>query len=263
MDVNGKTVIVTGASRGIGKQTAIELGRRGANVVVAARTVARRRSLEGTVGETVAAIEAEGGQALAVPTDLLRVGDIEALVGITLQRFGRVDVLVNNAANTDGGSILDWDRSRWEAQVHTNLLAPISLIQAVLPSMGDGAGGVIVNITSGAAELWPADQEPSGGEAKRLGKQFAYASSKAGLNRFGNIVAGELRMVGVAVITIDPGLVRTELIEFMGHRGVVDITNAAPMDVPAATIVHVVTCEDPMIYTGRVVRVGDVGLPPG
>jgi NAD(P)-dependent dehydrogenase (short-subunit alcohol dehydrogenase family) len=155
MDVSGRTIVITGASRGIGKQAAIEFGRRGANVVVAARTTAPRRSLAGTLGETVAAVEAAGGRALAVPTDLLKAGGVEHLVAATVERFGAVDVLVNNAANTDGGSILDWDRSRWQAQIHTNLLAPIALMQAVLPVMVEQGGGVVVNVTSGAAEIWP------------------------------------------------------------------------------------------------------------
>jgi NAD(P)-dependent dehydrogenase (short-subunit alcohol dehydrogenase family) len=258
VDLRAKTVIVTGASRGIGKQAAVEMGRRGANVVVAARTVEPRRSLEGTIGETVAAIEAAGGRGLAVPTDLRRLDQIEALVTATVDRFGPVDVLINNAANTDGGSILDWDRARWEAQIQTNLMAPISMMQAVLPSMVERGGGIIVNVTSGAAQIWPPDEEPSGSEAQRLGRQFGYASSKAGLNRLGNIVAGELRPLGVAVITLDPGFVRTELLEFMGQRGVVDITDAAPMEAPVATILAIVTSDDPMPYSGTVVRVGDL-----
>jgi NAD(P)-dependent dehydrogenase (short-subunit alcohol dehydrogenase family) len=259
VDVRGKTVIVSGASRGIGKVVAVELGRRGANVVVAARTVEPRRTLAGTVGETAAAIEEAGGHALAVPTDLTSALDIDALARTTVDHFGGIDVLVNNAANTDGGSIVDWDRARWEAQIATNLLAPISLVQAVLPAMRARGGGVVVNVTSGAAQMWPPDQEPAGAEAKRLGKQFGYASSKAGLNRFGNIVAGELRELGVAIVTVDPGFTRTEVLEFMAERGVVDATAAAPMSVPARTIVHVITCDDPMAYTGTVIRVGEVG----
>jgi NAD(P)-dependent dehydrogenase (short-subunit alcohol dehydrogenase family) len=258
VDVRGRTVVITGASRGIGKQAAIELGRLGANVVVAARTTEPSRSLAGTVGETVAAVEAAGGRALAVPTDLLEAGGVEQLVAATVDRFGAVDVLVNNAANTDGGSILDWDRSRWQAQIHTNLLAPIALMQAVLPIMVDRGAGLIVNVTSGAAEIWPPEDEPSGSEAVRLGKQFGYAASKAGLNRLGNIVAGELRALGVAVITLDPGFVRTELIELMSSKGVVDSAGAASMDVPAAAIVGLVTADDPMAWTGRVVRVGEL-----
>jgi NAD(P)-dependent dehydrogenase (short-subunit alcohol dehydrogenase family) len=258
VDVRGKTIIITGASRGIGKQAAIQLGGMGANIVVAARTVEPRRSITGTIGETVAAVESAGGQALAVATDLTKVADIDALVRATIDRFGGIDVLVNNAANTDGGSILDWDRSRWEAQIQTNLLAPISLMQAAVPSMTERGGGVVINVTSGAGDLWDTEREPAGAEAKRLGRQFAYASAKAGLNRLGNIVAGELREVGVAVITLDPGFVRTEVLEFMGSRGVVDPSTAAPMEVPTRAIINLITCEDPMAYTGRLVRVGEV-----
>ena len=114
MDVKGKTAIVTGASRGIGKQIAVELGRRGANVVVAARTVEAHRRLTGTIGETVAAVEEAGGQALAVRTDLKNLADIQALADAAVGRFGGIDVLVNNAADTSAGSnsILDLARRR-------------------------------------------------------------------------------------------------------------------------------------------------------
>src|SRR5690348_16239637 len=103
MNVIDRTAIITGASRGIGKQIAVELGRRGANVVVAARTVEPHRRLAGTIRETVAAVEAAGGQALAVRTDLREPAEIEELVERAVARFGGVDVLVNNAADTSGG----------------------------------------------------------------------------------------------------------------------------------------------------------------
>src|ERR1700730_15271939 len=139
MDVNGKTAIITGASRGIGKQIAIELGRLGANVVVAARTVEAHRRLSGTIGETVEAVHAAGGQAIAVRTDLRDPLDIRALVDQAVERFGAIGVLVNNAADTSGGtpSILDLDREDWLRQFEANLHGPFSLIQAVLPSMRD------------------------------------------------------------------------------------------------------------------------------
>ena len=100
--LQGKTTIVTGGSRGIGKQVAIELGRRGAAVVVAARTVEPRRRLPGTIGETLVAIEAVGAKCIAVAADMADAEDLVRLVSTTTAAFGRIDVLINNAAATSG-----------------------------------------------------------------------------------------------------------------------------------------------------------------
>src|SRR5947209_17107822 len=102
MDLKESTAIITGASRGIGKQLAVELGRRGANVVVAARTVEPHRRLPGSIGETVEAVKAVGGDAIAVQMDLAVPDDIEALGREAIERFGGIDILVNNAADTSG-----------------------------------------------------------------------------------------------------------------------------------------------------------------
>ncbi len=265
MDVKGKTAIVTGASRGIGKQIAVELGRRGANVVVAARTVEAHRRLTGTIGETVAAVEEAGGQALAVRTDLKNLADIQALADAAVGRFGGIDVLVNNAADTSAGSnsILDLARDDWLRQFDINLHGSFSLIQAVLPAMQQAGAGVIVNMTSGAGDLSPV-HPPAEGGAQRLGERVSYAATKAALNRLGNVIAPELRDRGVAVIMVDPGFTRTELVDLMGERGLVSAADAIPMEVPMKTVVHVITCDNPMQYTGEILRaasfVKDKGL---
>jgi NAD(P)-dependent dehydrogenase (short-subunit alcohol dehydrogenase family) len=255
VDVKGKTVIITGASRGIGKQIAIELGRRGANVVVAARTVEAHRRLAGTIAETVTAVEAAGGRALAVRTDLANPADIQALADAAVDRFGRIDVLVNNAADTSGGSnsILDLPRDDWLRQFETNLHGPFSLIQAVLPAMQKTGDGVIVNMTSGAGDLTPI-HPPAPGGAARLGERLSYAATKAALNRLGNVIAPELRDLGIAVVMVDPGFTRTELVDLMGERGIVNAEDAIPMDVPTKAVVHLITCDHPMHYTGQILR---------
>jgi NAD(P)-dependent dehydrogenase (short-subunit alcohol dehydrogenase family) len=181
MKVQGKTGIITGASRGIGKQIAIELGRRGANVVVAARTVTPHRLLPGTIAETVEAVESAGGQAVAVRTDLRDPDEVRQLVAHAVDRFGGIDVLVNNAADTAGGapSILELDRNDWLGQFDTNLHGPFTLIQAVLPSMRERGGGVIVNMTSGAGDLTPARRASlDGSRPVRIGERVAYAATK-------------------------------------------------------------------------------------
>jgi NAD(P)-dependent dehydrogenase (short-subunit alcohol dehydrogenase family) len=257
MDVKGKTVVITGASRGIGKQLAVELGRRGANIVVAARTVEAHRRLGGSIGETVDAVKEAGGDAIAVRTDLTEPKDITALAARAVEHFGGVDVLVNNAADTSGGtpSILDLERADWLRQFDANLHGPFSLIQAVLPSMQAGGGGVIVNMTSGAGDLGPVRPAAARGDGPiRIGERLAYASSKAALNRLGNAIAAELRELGIAIVSVDPGFTRTELVELMGERGMVDPEAAVPMDVPVKTVVHVITSDDPLRYTGTILR---------
>ena len=126
-DLDGRVAIVTGASRGIGRQIALELGRRGMTVVVAARTVDPHRRLPGTIGETVAAIEAAGGTALAVRTDVTVVEDLEQLVATAAAEFGRIDVLVNNAAetNSSGAPIDEMPRATWLHEFDVNIHAPV------------------------------------------------------------------------------------------------------------------------------------------
>jgi NAD(P)-dependent dehydrogenase (short-subunit alcohol dehydrogenase family) len=250
VDAKGKTAIITGASRGIGKQIAIELGRLGANVVVAARTVEAHRRLSGTVDETVDAVQAVGGDAIAVRTDLANPDDVANLAEQAVTRFGGIDVLVNNAADTSGGapSILDLERKDWLRQFDTNLHGPFSLIRAVLPSMGKN-GGVIVNMSSGAGDLAPVADLTG-----PIEQPLAYAVTKAALNRLGNAIAPELRHLGIAVVTVDPGFTRTELVDLMSERGAIDADAAVPMEVPTKAVVHIITCRDPMQYTGQILR---------
>lgn len=256
MEPKGKTAIITGASRGIGKQLAIELGRRGANVVVAARTVEPHRRLPGSIGETVNAVKAAGGNAIAAKTDLTRISDIKRLVASAIETFGGIDVLVNNAADTSGGTpfISDLSRADWLRQFDANLHGPFSLIQEVLPSMRLRGAGVIVNMTSGAGDLMPMGSMPARSSSTRIGERIAYAASKAALNRLANVIAPELREAGVAIVNVDPGFTRTELVELMGERGAIDPAAAVPMEVPVNTVLHVITANDPFAYTGTILR---------
>jgi NAD(P)-dependent dehydrogenase (short-subunit alcohol dehydrogenase family) len=247
-----RSAIVTGASRGIGKQIAIELGKLGYCVAVAARSVTPHARLAGSIGETVEAIQAAGGTALAVPTDLRDPEAIELLVQATADRFGGVDLLVNNAADTSGGvpglSELEFDD--WKRQFEINLDAPLRLMQAALPFLAKSQRALIVNLTSGAAEPVPL------GEAVGVlgGERLAYAASKAALNRLANALAPELRARGVAIVNVDPGFTRTELVDRMVARGVVDAATSHPMSVPVELVMSVIKSDDPMALSGSVLR---------
>jgi NAD(P)-dependent dehydrogenase (short-subunit alcohol dehydrogenase family) len=258
IELHNRTVIVTGASRGVGKQTAIELGRRGANVVIAARTVEPRRHLAGTISETVAAIEATGAKALAVQADMAEAADLDRLVASTVDAFGSVDVLINNAAATGGRSwgapLLELSRDDWMWQYAVNIHAPFTLIKAVVPLMQARGGGRIINVTTGSPEVMAQQGETPGEPGPRqaaLGTApLAYTSSKAALDRFCATVAPQLRELGVSIVNMHPGSVHTELVDVLSERGL-DTSRFISMDVPARALAFLATCDDPMAYTGR------------
>src|SRR5580700_3952319 len=139
LDLAGKVVIITGASRGVGKQAALDFARRRANVVLAARTVKAHDNLPGTIGETLQQIQASGGQAIAVATDLAKEEDLKRLVDTAVNRFGGVDILINNAAATTGDiwgkPFLELTREEWLYQFAVNTHAPFTLTQLVVPIM--------------------------------------------------------------------------------------------------------------------------------
>jgi citronellol/citronellal dehydrogenase len=253
--LDGKVAVVTGASRGIGKETALELARAGADVVVAARTVERRSNLPGTIHETVEGIQAQGCRGVAVVTDVSKAADLERLVATVIEEMGRVDVLVNNAAYTSGHALTQpvWEMSRddWELQFATNVHGPFSLIKAVAPHMRDQGGGVVVNITSRASESHPVN----GDTLRQFGGAgpWAYGSSKAALNRMANGMAGQLFAHGIAVVTVEPGFVRTEFVDLMSDRGAFDASAAIPTSVPAKVVAHLAEVGNAMPYTGQVV----------
>jgi NAD(P)-dependent dehydrogenase (short-subunit alcohol dehydrogenase family) len=251
VELVGKVVIVTGASRGIGKQVALALGQRGASVVVAARTIAPRKQLPGTLGETVEMLDALGAPSLAVRADMAVGEDLIRLVNETMARFGRIDVLVNNAAATAGrgwgAPLIDLSREEWMAQYAVNLHAPYTLMRAVAPIMQQTGGGRIINLTTAGHN--PTDEAlPIG-----LPVPLAYPSSKAALDQLCRSVAPQLRALGVSVVNIHPGFVRTEMVDQMVKAGL-DASQSIPMDIPTRAITYLATCDSPMAYTGQILE---------
>ena len=199
----GKVAIVTGASRGIGKAIALGLAREGAKVVVAARSeTAPSESLPGTIHETVAEIEKLGGKALAVRCDVTDEASIAALVEITLARFGRIDVLINNAAIDFPFPAREMPLKRWDIVMKVNATGPFLCAKAVLPTMIAQGGGSIVNITSNAGA-----ERGSG----TVGYSAVYGASKAALDRVTWALAAEEGRHNIAVNALKPwGVVSTE-----------------------------------------------------
>jgi NAD(P)-dependent dehydrogenase (short-subunit alcohol dehydrogenase family) len=192
-DLKGKTAIVTGGGRGIGRAIALGLAGAGANVVVAGRTADQ---LAGVAAE----ISAAGVGSLPVPTDLTDGSQIEQLVEKTVQAFGRVDILVNNAARSFLRSLLDLREDGWDKVFNTNVKAVWLLSRAVARKMIDQKGGRIINITTVGAE-------------KAEAGMAAYGSSKAALKMLTRCMAREWAPFGIQVNAVGPGLTRTAFSE--------------------------------------------------
>ncbi|MCE2391538.1 MAG: SDR family NAD(P)-dependent oxidoreductase [Proteobacteria bacterium] len=186
MDLDGKVALVTGASRGVGAATAVALAEAGCDVAVAARaTRASPQKLPGTLDETLERIERCGRRGLAVATNLAREDEVERMVQRTAEHFGRLDVLVNNAAITFVGD-LDIPLKRHDLIMEVNLRAPLLAMRHVVPHMLAAGGGGIVNVSS-AASLSP------------LPGLMSYGISKAGLERASVDVGNQMQDRGIAV----------------------------------------------------------------
>ena len=259
--LEGKVVIVTGASRGVGRQAALYLAQRGAKVVLAARTLDPDPTLPGSLGEALREIEVGGGEALVVQTDLANQADLHRLVETTQERFGRIDVLVNNAASTVGSvwskKFLDLTFAEWSNDFDINLHAPFILMQLVTPIMAANGGGRIINITTGSGEVFRLPEEEVA-RTDNVGRNLvvpSYFASKRALDRLGNVIAPELRRDKVFVIGMHPGWVATEIVsarlEARGFDPKEGDTVPVPPTIPARMIVYFASCADPAEYTGR------------
>jgi len=203
--MQGKVVIVTGASRGIGQAIAELFAAEGAKVVCAARTLNEGdHTLEGSLARTVAKIKAAGGETTAVTADVSSEAECLKLVEAARAAYGPIDVLVNNAALNYYIPTKDYPTSRWVRAFAVNVHGPFMLSKAVLPDMIARGGGAIVNISSGAA-IGPGrgpytDQTARGG--------VLYGATKAALERFTQGLAQEVAQYGgITVAAVSPSQV--------------------------------------------------------
>ncbi len=199
----GQVAVVTGAGRGIGRAAALALSRAGAAVILAARSADEIISVAD-------AIKHEGGKALAIPTDVSDLAQVDHLLVLTMRAYGRVDILVNNAAVVRPiGKVWETGPMAWGKTLAINVLGPYLCSRAVLPHMIERNSGRIINVSSGAA-----DHDIEGASA--------YCASKAALERFGSTLALELKETNIRVTTFRPGIVdthmQTELRETSAHQ---------------------------------------------
>jgi NAD(P)-dependent dehydrogenase (short-subunit alcohol dehydrogenase family) len=202
--LEGKVALVTGASRGIGKEIARLFAQEGARVACTARTLEEGdHKLEGSLATTIAEITKEGGQAVPIAGDVSSFEECERIVRETRQAFGPIDVLVNNAALTYFIPIAEFPPSKWQKSFAVNVHGPFFMTRLVLEDMLAKKSGAIVNISSGAAI------GPGRGPYKTppLRGGTLYGAEKAALERFTQGLASELYADGIRVTCLSPSQV--------------------------------------------------------
>lgn len=255
MTLHDKVAIVTGGSRGIGRAICLGLATEGVRVVVAGRSEVDTAAgtefakyASGTIHETVQTIQERGGTAVGIRCDVTHVEDIRHLIGSTLERFGRIDVLACNAGIDCESPVVDLDIEALDRCLAINVRGPLLLCKFALPSLLAQRSGSIFCITSGAARAY------------RPGR-VAYSMSKAALERMFLSLAEEVRPHNIAVNVLGPGRVDT----WMNRRGDWPGTGHIPMVqpeviMPAAVWLAQQTAAN---FTGQVVERADFGVTWG
>ena len=208
IDLSGKVALITGASRGIGRQTALTLAGAGAAVVLTSR------------GDAAAAVAAEigatGGQALGIAADVADASAVHRVIEDTLARFGRLDILVNNAGITRDQLLLRMKRDDWDAVVATNLTGTFLCTQSVLKTMLKQRSGRIISISSVV------------GQSGNPG-QTNYAATKAGIIGFSKALAREVASRSITVNVVAPGLIDTDMTRDISQDAQANWASAIPL----------------------------------
>jgi NAD(P)-dependent dehydrogenase (short-subunit alcohol dehydrogenase family) len=254
--------LVTGASRGIGRQTALALARAGFDVAFTARTrdegtgfVPERTgsgdvAVEGSLATTAALVEREGVRALPVVMDLLDVASVRAAAATVLEHWGRIDLLVNNAIALVGHPrLLDATVDVVTDTLLGNHVHQLVLIQSVLPAMVEQGGGTIVNMASGSAYSDPPGPPDEGGWS------VVYSASKAAFGRIAGCINAEFGQQGVQAFNVDPGFVVTEAMRARGGAEEIEAAGfpTAPMDAAGRVITWLATSPDAGQWLGKVI----------
>ena len=235
-----KVALVTGASQGIGRDTALALAEAGAKVAVAARNEEKLSAL-------VADIAGAGGTALAVKMDVADAEQVKAGFKQVLEKFGRLDILVNNAAITRDGLAMRLKADDWDAVLRTNLTGTHFCIQQALPTMMKARAGRIINISSVVA------QSGNAGQAN-------YVAAKAGIIGLTKAIAIEIASRNITVNAVAPGFIATPMTEVLSDTVKADVKARIPLgrmgsgrDVAAAIVF--LASDEAAYITGHVLNV--------
>jgi NAD(P)-dependent dehydrogenase (short-subunit alcohol dehydrogenase family) len=213
MDIAGKITIITGASEGIGLATARAFVAEGAGVVLAARSAGK---LEALAEE----LRGQGHEALAVPTDMTDRDAVKRLVDEASRKFGRLDILINNAGQAAAGSVADVGEEAFRRILDLNVFGPLYAMQAAVPVMRRGGGGLIINVSSMVSKM----------HIPGLG---TYAATKSALNMLSETARVELAPDKIRVIVVYPRMTATDFGKHsLGDQGLRSRQRSATSDVP-------------------------------
>ena len=263
--LSGRVAIVTGASRGLGKDIAVALAQAGASVVAAARTDAEGDSrIPGSLAHTVGLIEEAGGAAASVHCDVTQQDDIDRTVGQAVETYGRLDILVNNAGVLIPGRVTELQAKHWELIFRVNVHGPFNFCRAAIPHLAEAGGGHIVNISSRGAigpGAGPYTEARPGGAA--------YGATKAALERFTQGLASELFEDKISVNALSPQLaIWSEGGHFFrSNEGEPDYTGWRMSGEVMGDAAVVICSQEPGPYTGNIlydelVMLNEGGLTP-
>jgi NAD(P)-dependent dehydrogenase (short-subunit alcohol dehydrogenase family) len=249
--------LVTGASRGIGRAIAIALAEVGFAVAITARTVTENDvhdDVGGSLENTGATISERGGRFQILRLDLLDREALAPTVDSVVQRWGRLDVLVNNAIYVGPENdlrFIDVDPIELERRLFADLTAPLLLSQRAAQVMRAQGGGTIVNVTSGVATTNPIAPIGDGGWA------LSYGCAKGGLHRAAGIIACELAADGIRCFNLQPGMVATERVRATpSYRHIAE--NGKEPSVVGAAVVWLLSQSDGTVANGRTLSVDDI-----
>ena len=243
VDLSGKTAIVTGASRGIGRAISLALAQAGAKIVVAARSEKESPSLPGTIYKTAEEIEELGGHALPVRCDVTAVDDVENMVELAISTYSTIDILVNNAGILHGSNFQQTEMGDFRSIWEVNVLGPFLCTRTVLPHMIARKSGSIVNISSGLAQ--------SANPHNNI-----YSASKAALDRMMIKLATEVAEHNIAVNLIYPGMIRSEgMIARIPQEMADRLPRPSIVGPPAAWL----AAQNADTFTGKIVQAGTFG----
>lgn len=240
MRLEGKTAIVTGAGKGIGREAALAIASEGAAVVCVART---QKDLD----ETVKMIEEKGGKALALSRDLTDAAQVQSMVDTVVETYGRIDILVNNAGgypseiynkvDRQAIKIWEWSEEQWDQIIKTNLKIPFLCINKVVPVMIRQGGGNIVSVSSRMGRI-----------ASQMG---AYAVAKGGIITMTKTTAIQTQEYGIRANAVAPGMVDTPGQRVYNHNVGQDDAKMGSAASVASAILYLL-CDAPDVMTGQV-----------